>query len=496
MSARGGDVRRRIALNGGDVRRRVAVLGGGFAGLAAGVALADRGHEVVVLEAKRRLGGRAYSFRDAATGAVVDNGQHAMMGCYAHTLAFLDRIGAADRVVRQRDLHVEMRGAYRGAATVAAVPAPAPLHVAGALLRYRRLARRERALALFAGLRVLDMRRRRDPFLARATVADLLAKLGQSPNACRAFWHPVAVSTCNELPARAAAAPFVEVLARAFFGTRADARFVFARVGLSDLYTVLAEERIAGRGGRVETGAQASAIETGEGRATAVLLRDGRRIAVDACIVTAPPDATHALLPRAVVERAPWRHLPAIGASPIVSVHLWYDRPVLGTDFAGLIGTTTQFAFDRTRLCGTTVEGGGSQVSAVISAAHAEEGWDVERIASVVESDLRAVFPAARAARVLRRVVVKEKHATISCTPEAERLRPGAETPLDDLFLAGDWTATGLPPTIEGAVRSGDRAAALAAARVEAATSAFAAAAAAELRDGSSGYAQASAGGR
>ena len=167
-------------------RRRVAVIGGGFAGLAAGVALADRGHEVIVLEAKRRLGGRAYSFRDAATGAIVDNGQHAMMGCYAHTLAFLGRIGAADRVVRQRDLRVEMHGAYRGSASVAAVPAPAPLHVAGALLRYRHLTRLERASALAAGLRVLAMRRRRDPFLARATVADLLAKLGQSSNACRA----------------------------------------------------------------------------------------------------------------------------------------------------------------------------------------------------------------------------------------------------------------------------------------------------------------------
>ena len=231
-------------------------------------------------------------------------------------------------------------------------------------------------------------------------------------------------------------------------------------------------------------------LEVEDERVAAVRLRDGRRIAVDACIVTSPPDATHALLPREITERAPWRHLPALGSSPIVSVHLWYDRPVLGTDFAGLIGTTTQFAFDRTRMCGTPVEGGGSQVSAVISAAHAEEEWDVGRIASVVESDLRAVFPAGRAARVLRAVVVKEKHATISCTPEADRLRPGAETPLDNLFLAGDWTATGLPPTIEGAVLSGDRAAALASARVELMTSAPAA-----IDEPLQSFAQASAGG-
>lgn len=450
-----------------EARRRVAVVGGGFAGFAAGVALAERGHEVIVLEAKRRLGGRAYSFRDAATGAVVDNGQHAMMGCYAHTLGFLERIGAAGGVARQTDLRVEMRDPRRGVAAVAAPALPAPLHVAGALLRYRFLSATERLRALVAGLRIMAMRRGGDPFLASATVAELLEELGQSRNACRSFWYPVAVSTCNERPERAAAAPFAEVLARGFFGTRADAQFVFARVGLSELYAEPAERWIAARGGRVEIGAQVSGIELHDGRIAALALRDGRRIACDACIVAAPPAATHALLPAEIAGRAPWRDLTALGASPIVSVHLWYDRDVLGSAFAGLVGTTTQFAFDRTRLCGTHVDGAGSQVSAVISAAHDEETWDNGSITAAVIADLEAAFPAARGAQVLRSVVVKEKHATISCTPAVERLRPGPATPLDNLFLAGDWTATGLPPTIEGAVLSGERAAALAAQRVE-----------------------------
>lgn len=458
-------------------RRRVAIIGGGFAGLSAAVALAERGHEVVVLEAKRRLGGRAYSFRDAATGAVVDNGQHAMMGCYAHTLGFLARIGASDGIARQTDLRVEMRDPRRGVAQVAGVALPAPLHVAGALLRYRLLTPAERVRALLAGLRIMAMRRRgSDPFLARATVAELLEELGQSPNACRSFWYPVAISTCNELPSRAAAAPFAEVLARGFLGSRADSQFVFARVGLSDLYVDPAERFVAARGGLVEVGAQAAGLEIEDERVVALQLRDGRRIACDACIVTAPPAATHALLPREITMRAPWRDLTAFGASPIVSVHLWYDRDVLGTDFAGLVGTTAQFAFDRTRLCGTRVAGEGSQVSVVISAAHDEETWDNAMLTAAVIADLEATFPAARGAQVTRSVVVKEKHATISCTPDAERRRPGAETPLGNLFLAGDWTATGLPPTIEGAVLSGERAAVLAAAHVESMTTAAAAA--------------------
>ncbi|MEW6267883.1 MAG: FAD-dependent oxidoreductase, partial [Thermodesulfobacteriota bacterium] len=271
-------------------RKRVAVIGGGFAGLSAGVALAEAGHEVVVLEARRRLGGRAYSFRDAATGTTVDNGQHAMMGCYTHTLAFLDRIGAADRVVRQRDLLVEMRDPRRGVAAIRAPGLPGPLHVLGGLLRYRFLSRGERLRALVAGLRVMALRRRRAPLLREATVAELLRALGQSRNACESFWYPLAVATCNETPERAAAAPFAEVLALGFFGSRADSQFVFARVGLSELYTDAARSRIEGRGGRVELGAPAGALEVdGDGqRVRALRLRDGRVVEVDACVVAAP----------------------------------------------------------------------------------------------------------------------------------------------------------------------------------------------------------------
>lgn len=454
-------------------RKRVAVIGGGFAGLTAGVALADAGHEVIVLEARRRLGGRAYSFRDAATGTVIDNGQHAMMGCYVRTLAFLERIGASDRVVRQRDLLVEMRDVERGVAAIRAPGLPGPLHVLGGLLGYRFLSRGEQLRALVAGMRVMAMRRRRDPLLREATVAELLRRLGQSQNACESFWYPLAVATCNETPERAAAAPFAEVLALGFFGSRRDSQFVFARVGLSELYTEAARTYIEARGGRVEVGAPATALEVGGdgNQVSAVRLRDGRRLEVDACVAAASPGSVHAMLPDGVAARSPWRELESLGASPIVSVHLWYDRPVLDGEFSGLLGTTTQFAFDRTRLCGARLldDEGSSQVSAVISAGHEQEGWENGRLAATVVADIERLFPAARGARVVRSVVVKEKHATISCTPQANRLRPGPETPLKNLMLAGDWTATGLPPTIEGAVRSGERAAELVATRLAAA---------------------------
>src|SRR5262249_41074820 len=154
---------------------------------------------------------------DAATGERIDNGQHAMMGCYTHTLAFLDRIGAGSKVIRQANLRVAMAHRWRGAGVIAAAPLPGPLHMAGGVLGYRLLRRRERLAALRAGLRMLRMHRSGDRRLVERTVTEILDSLGQSADAQASFWNPVAVATLNEQPQRAAARPFAAVLALAFF---------------------------------------------------------------------------------------------------------------------------------------------------------------------------------------------------------------------------------------------------------------------------------------
>lgn len=453
-----------LSVGGADVVKRVAIIGGGFAGLAAGVDLAAHGCAVTVLEARPRLGGRAYSFRDDESGQVIDNGQHALMGCYRHTLAFLERIGATPKLMRQHHLHVDMVHPRRGAGVIAAAPLPCPLHVLGGILRYPLLTPMERLRALGAGMRIMAMRRRHDSRLSEWTLGQLLSALGQSPNARAAFWDPVAVATLNESPERAAAAPFAEVLALAFFHSRADSQFVLPKVGLSDLYTGDAQAYIEARGGRVELKAAAAALVMAQGRVRAVRLRDGTSLETDAAISAVPPKALAPLLSNGLGSGG-LRTLDQFDTSPIVSVHLWFDRPVLTSPFVGLIGTTTQWAFNRSLLMG--LDGGQQCVSAVISAGRDVVEWPSGQIAQQVVADLQALLPAARAAQVLQSVVVKEKQATISATPAAERLRPGVATAVDNLFLAGDWISTGLPPTIESAVRSGQRAAELAASRLE-----------------------------
>lgn len=447
--------------------KQVAVIGGGFAGLAAAVALAERGIGVTVLEARARLGGRAYSFRDEASGSIVDNGQHAMMGCYGETLRFLDRIAALPKLMRQTDLRVDMVDVGRGAGAIASLPIPAPLHMLGAVLRYRLLSPRERLRALTGGVRLLAMRRRGDERLVNGTVAGVLRQLGQSANACASFWYPVAIATLNEVPEDAAAGPFAEVVARAFFGSRADSQFVLPAVGLSDLYTDGARGFVERRGGRVECKAMVASMTLRDERVTGVVLRDGRHVAVDACVSAVPPQAMAGFAPAETAAAGT-----GFAHSPIVSVHLWYDRPVLRTPFVGLLGTTTQWLFDRSTIVrdgkGDGAGDGGQCVSAVVSADRTLASWDVARIGARVADDVRRVLPAARPARLLHHVVVKEKQATIATTPAAMRRRPAAGTSIPNLVLAGDWTATGLPPTIESAVLSGHRAAELVAARLQA----------------------------
>lgn len=448
---------------------RPIVIGGGFAGLAAGVDLAAHGVRPLVLEARPQLGGRAYSFRHGPTGEVIDNGQHALMGCYTHTLAFLERIGATRKLVRQPNLRVAMTHRRLGPGVIAAAPLPGPLHMLAGVLRYRLLTRSERVAVLLGGLRVLAMHRRRDARLAKGTVAEVLTSLGQSAHAQASFWNPVAIATLNESPARAAAAPFAAVLARAFFGSRRDAQFILPAVGLSELYTGDARRYIEARGGSLLTRAAVAGIDVDRaespsgaatwGRVRGVRLRDGTAIAASSCIVAVPPRAALGLLPDGVRPAVGLDRPDRFGASPIVSVHLWLERPVLAEPFLGLLGATTQWLFNRTALLGRN--GGGQCLSAVISAGREVAQWDHAEIVRTVVADLHGAVPGASGVAVRHAAVVKEKHATISTTPAVEPLRPRAETPIAGLFLAGDWIATGLPPTIESAVQSGHEAAGL-----------------------------------
>lgn len=444
----------------------VIVIGGGFAGLSTAVALAAEGVRVQVLEKRPVLGGRAYSYTDAATGETIDNGQHAMMGCYHEMFRFLERIGAAGKLAIQPRLEVAMIDADLGEGSIACAPLPSPLHMAAGVLRYRLVGLADRARILAGGLRLLAMKKRRDPLLCTSTVEQVLDHLGQTTAARRAFWHPVAIATLNEDPALASADLLAEVMVRAFFAGKDDARFVLSRVGLSELYTADAHRYVVERGGSIETKAHVVGIGCRGNEVSHLDLRDGRRLTAAAYVSAVPPHGLFPLLPLAVR-----RDVPALGAierltsSPIVSVHLWFDRRVTAHAFAGFVGTPTHWMFNRDVIAGR--EGReGSYLSFVISGARDVVELENERLVALTLADAQRMLPLARGATVRHAQVVKEKFATMSPTVEAARLRPATATPFANFALAGDWTDTGLPATIESAVASGHAAAALVSARL------------------------------
>jgi hydroxysqualene dehydroxylase len=441
--------------------RDVVVIGGGFAGLSAAVALSERGFRVAVLERKPALGGRAYSFVDPETGDFVDNGQHVMMGCYAETLKFLGRIGARQLLVFKHDLEVEMldRDGHRGFLRTARLPGP--LHMTAALMRYRLLPFRERMSAMTAGFRMLRMLRRERERLGAATVGSMMDVLKQGERARRYLWYPIAIATLNEDPSLASAALLAEVLKRAFFGRRSDSAFIYAKVGLSDLYCSGAARLVEDRGGVVATHAVAEQIEfNDDGTVAGVRLRDGRRLDAANFVVAVPPAQLVRLLPEGACAEPFFAHLGEITYSPIICVHVWVDREVTDAAFVGFVGTTTQWLFNKRRIFSEQGERAAGYLSFVISGARSLVDMDNEALLDLVIRDLNAMIPGARDASLVKALVLKEKQATMAPSPQCDGLRPTVSTPVSNLFLAGDWIQTGLPATIESAVASGHAAAA------------------------------------
>lgn len=444
----------------------VVVIGAGFAGLAAGVALAERGLRVAVLERKPALGGRAYSFEDPDTGDFVDNGQHVLMGCYTESLDFLRKIGSTDKLVFHRDLEIEMLAGPGRSATLRTARLPGPMHMSAALMRYRHLSAGERISVMRGGLKMLAMRRREHRNLEKLTVADLMTALGQSNNARRSFWYPLSIATLNDEPEISSAALLAEVLKRAFFSRRADSAFVYSRVGLSDLYCTGARAYIERAGGVVATHSIVEAIETGDdGLATHVRLRDGRRLGAANFISAAAPHHLLRMLPESVVADPLFARIAQLQTSPIICAHVWLDREVTRSAFVGFIGTATQWMFNKRKIFERHGERHPGYLSFVISGARKLVDSANEEILDLVISDLCAMIPAARNAKVVKALVLKEKQATMAPEPRSYELRPTATTPIANLFLAGDWIQTGLPATIESAVVSGRAAAAAVSAR-------------------------------
>jgi squalene-associated FAD-dependent desaturase len=434
----------------------VAVVGGGLAGLAAACALADKGLRVTVFERRPYLGGRASSFEHPGTGEIVDNCQHVLLGCCTNLIDFYQRLEVEDKI-RWYDRLTFLEPGGR-ASVISSSSLPAPLHTAPAFLRAACLNFPDK-LAIAAAMAALA------PMTPKDTGESFLSWLrrhGQTDRAIERFWKTVLVSALNE-DVDQVSVPYAAQVMRESFLKSADAgRMGVPTVPLTELYNA-AGDYVRARGGdvRFRTSVESFRAEF----ASVKLTLEGQQENFDFVIFAVPFNGLARLLPQTTAADPLRLALNQFRSSPITGVHLWFDRQITDLEHAVLLDRTIQWMFHKSKLLGKGQDRpeisppvphpNGSYVEVVVSSSKALVEKSRTEIIDLALAELREFFPEARSANLVKSTVIKEMHATYSPQPGMDTYRPQPETVWPRVFLAGDWTATGWPATMEGAVRSG-----------------------------------------
>lgn len=439
---------------GHSERPRVAIVGGGLAGLAAAAALCSYPLQIELFEARRRLGGRAASFDDSPSGRLLDHGQHVALGACGALLDLLRRAGLSDFWQPYRRLH--FIGPDGQCHALAALPwLPTPLHLLGGLVRLRLIPLRARWHTARTVWRWA--RQWQNLIQSHETAAEWLARHGETSGSLERFWAPLLTSALGETLDCVAAHAAGFVCRHGLLGSRWAHKLYVPTQPLGELFDRRLGRWLEEKGVAIHRARRVRLIEGAQGRVSGLLLADGSRRPFDFVVLAVPwwqaPRLLAGPLAAMLLQVESASRLPA---APITAVHLWFDRPITPLAQAALVGRTSQWLF-RPPFASRPEE---HYCQVVISASHGVRGGCHDTLVEHVSHELRQALPAAEGARLLRSRVVTEPYAVFSLRPGAEQLRPPQQTAVPNLILAGDWTATGWPSTMESAVRSGDAAAA------------------------------------
>jgi len=426
------------------------VVGGGLAGISAALACADAGAKVTLLEKRGRLGGLTWSFTHG--GLTMDNGQHVFLRCCSAYLDFLDRIGSAGDVYLQPRLDLPVLKARPGGApqraTLRRDALPAPWHLARSLATFRfvPLAQRARLALAAAPLARLDLD---DPELDQQNFEEWLVKHCQGPEALSALWDLICLPTLN-LPARQASlAMAAKVFQTGLLTDAAAADIGWSRLPLGALHGERAERALKKAGATVQLGVAAEKVLQSP-RGGFLVSAGGQSIDADAVVVALPHNVVEGVLPEGALPKG--TRPSQLGSSPIVNVHVHFDRTVTDLPLAATIGSPAQWIFDRTASSGA---GRGQYLAVSVSAAGELAGARPDYLGELMAAELRRLFPPAENAKVLATFVTREHQATFSAVPGSAAHRAPQRSAFPGLAIAGAWTSTGWPPTMESAVRSG-----------------------------------------
>ena len=433
--------------------QRVLIVGGGLAGLAAAVELGRQGVPVTLLESRDRLGGRASSFADPASGETLDNCQHVSMGCCTALQRICETIGVAGLFHVESELtFIDPEG---GCSRLAGAALPAPFHLAPSFLRLRYLTLREK-MRLAVGLRALA-RLQPGEIDDRQSFLDWLQVQRQSDRIIERFWEVVLVSALSESLDRVDVSLARKVFVDGFLRNRQGWKVHLPTAPLDDLYGAPVIDWLTSHGGQVCLQAGVRRLEGNAAGIDCVELRNGDRHSAADYIVAVPHFRVLDLLPAELAVRPELAGVAQIESAPITSLHLWLDREIMNLPHAVLIGRVSQWIFRRPEQASeeTGARPAGAYYQVVISASRGLRGQSQDEVCAQVMAELGAIWPEAQTARLVHWRMVTEHRAVFSGTPGVASLRPVQQSPIPNLQLAGDWTATGWPSTMEGAVRSG-----------------------------------------
>jgi squalene-associated FAD-dependent desaturase len=429
--------------------KSITIVGGGVAGLAAACALAESGYKVRLLERRPYVGGRASSYEHPGTGEVIDNCQHILLGCCTNLIDLYRRLGVQDEIFWSGAIPFLEPGGRR--TTLASTSLPAPLHTAVSFLGAKCLSFADKAVIARGILGFL----RETPDDSEENFAQWLVRHRQTARAIQRFWHPVLASALNEDPEYISVRYAAKVFREAFLFSAEGGRMGIPRLPLSELYS-RAIEYIQARGGEVHLRTSAECFERSGNKWIVRTAED--TFASDALIFALSFEALAKLLPalpQNAESEALSRKLEQFHHSPITSVHLWFDREITELTHAALLDTTIQWLYNKSKIHSTAANHQGSYIELVISASKSLVAMQRQEIIDLAMRELALFFPNVKDAVLRKAAVTKEVRATYSIRPLLDRARPTAQSPWPGIYLAGDWTATGWPSTMESGARSG-----------------------------------------
>jgi zeta-carotene desaturase len=432
----------------------VAIAGGGLAGLAAACALSDAGFRVTLFEKRPFLGGRASSYEHPGTGEVVDNCQHVLFRVCTNLVKFYERIGVADQIRWFDQMNfIEPGGRI---SVMKSSPLPAPLHTAPSFLHFPFLSANDK-LAISRALVPLTFTVQRD---SGKSFQQWLDAHGQTRNAVARFWHPILISALSEELDRISVSAAAQVV-RESMKTPVARHMGVPTLPLTDLYDA-AGDYVRSRGGDLHFRCAVDGFNTDHShvRVQVRSLEQGMPQSFDYMVIALPFDALAGILPPGDESAALREQISHFENSPITGIHLWFDRQISDLDHAVLLDRTIQWMFHKSRLQPMRTQSengnsGGSYIELVVSSSKTLIEKSRSEVVDLALAEVREFFPAASEATLLKSAVIKEVNATYSPRPGIDAHRPTPVSRWARVFLAGDWTATGWPATMEGAVRSG-----------------------------------------